>query len=57
MNEGFTAALTHCENRTDFDDEEEIFSSDLPLDFALVGSIRSDPKTLDEALHGPDTKH
>ena len=36
---------------------EEIFSSDLPPDFALVGSIRSDPKTLNEALHGPDTKH
>ena len=57
MNEGFTAALAHCENGTDFDDEEEIFSSDLPLDFALVGSIRLDPKTLDEALRGPDAKH
>ena len=57
MNEGFTATLTHCEKGTDFDDEEEIFSSNLPPDFALVGSIGSDPKTLDEALPGPDAKH
>ena len=57
MDEGFTAALAHCENGTDFDDKEEIFSSDLPLDFALVGCIVSDPKSIDEALHGPDTKH
>ena len=51
MNEGFTATLAHCENGTDFDEEEEMFSSDLPPDFA------SDSKTLDEALHGSDAKH
>ena len=57
MNEGLTAALALCENRTDLDEEEEIFSNDLLPDFALVGSIGLDPKTLDEALCGPDAKH
>ena len=57
MNEGLTATLALCKNRTDLDEEEEIFSNDLLLDFALVGSIGSDPKTLDKVLHGPNAKH
>ena len=57
MNEGLTTTLVLCENGTDLDEEEEIFSNDLPLDFALVRSIGSDPKTLDEALCGPNAKH
>ena len=57
MNEGLTTTLVLCENGTDLDEEEEILSNDLPPDFALVRSIGSDPKTLDEVLHGPDAKH
>ena len=57
MNRGLIAALTLCENRTDLDEEEEIFSNDLLPDFALVGSIGSDLKTLDKVLCGPDAKH
>ena len=50
MNEGLTAALAHCENGTDLDDEEQMFSNDLLLDFALVRNTGSDPSMLDEAL-------
>ena len=57
MNEGLTTTLALCKNGTDLDKEEEIFSNNLPPEFALVGSIGSDPKTLDEVLHGPDVKH
>ena len=44
-------------NGTDLDEEEEMFSIDLSPDFALVRSIGSDLKMLDEALQGPDAKH
>ena len=57
MNEGLTTALAHCKNRTDLDEDEEMFLTNFPPNFALVRSIGPDPKTLDEALRGPDAKH
>jgi len=63
MNEGLTAAMAHCEDLIEDESfsvgaENEIGGSldDLPPDFALVGSIGSDPQMLDEALRGPDAK-
>jgi Reverse transcriptase (RNA-dependent DNA polymerase) len=58
MNKGLIAAMAHFE---DFDDEDEPpdaeEDSDYPLnDFAFVATHPSDPKTLDEALRGPDAK-
>ena len=46
MNEGFTAALTLCENRTDLDEEEEIFSNDLLPDLLLSEVLDQIPKHL-----------
>ena len=57
INEGLTAALAHCQSRTDIDEDEEMLSTDFPPDFAFIRSICSDLKTLDKALHGPDAKH
>jgi len=64
INEGLTAAIAHCEVEGEdkkppleaTDDVDKGFSKSLP-DFALVGSIGPDPRTLDEVLRGPDAKH
>jgi hypothetical protein len=58
MNEGLIAAMAHFEY---FDDEDEPpdseEDSDYPLnDSTFVATHPSDPKTLDEALRGPDAK-
>ena len=45
MNNGFVAALVH---------EHEPDEQPLTPDFALIGPLNSEPKSLDEALRGPD---
>src|ERR1700761_8785792 len=47
MNEGYVAALVH-----EIDPEDEL----LPPDLALVGTLNSEPKSIDEALRGPDAE-
>ena len=47
MNEGLIAAVVH-----ELDQEDEM----LPPDLALVGTLNSEPKSIDEALRGPDAE-
>ena len=59
MNDRLVAAMAHFK---DFDDEDDLPSSKENFkctldDFAFVATHPDDPKTLDEALRGPDTKH
>ena len=65
MNNGLIAAITKFDNETQPAVPEELLESsdgysnqlgDLPLDMALVGYSSTDPKTLDEALHGLNAK-
>ena len=62
MNEGLTASIAQCddlknenESLTDAPDDDNT-PYDLPLDFALVGGLGSDPCSLDKALRGPNAK-
>jgi hypothetical protein len=67
INEGLTAAIALSKDQIDaddpapelVDDEGEDHAGhyyDLPPDFAMVGHCESDPKTLGEALCGPNAK-
>ena len=47
MNEGLIAAAVH-----ELDQEDEM----LPPDLALVGTLNSEPKSIDKALRGPDAE-
>jgi Reverse transcriptase (RNA-dependent DNA polymerase)/gag-polypeptide of LTR copia-type len=63
---GMTAAVTMFEEADeavcspqDVVDDDRGYSNcfyDLPPDFAMVGQVGSDPRTLDEALRGPNSK-
>jgi hypothetical protein len=60
MNEGkLTAAIAHFEDLDDENNPSEGFDNFIysQNDFALASTHPSDPKTLDEALRGPDSKH
>jgi hypothetical protein len=50
---GMVAAVTAIVEDTS---DEDIFNCFLPPDIAAVGHVGSDPKTLDEALRGPNAK-
>ena len=69
MNEGLVAGITALVEETvdgdivklideSFEAEDELPSHlyKLPPDIALAGFIGTDPKTLDEVLHGPNAK-
>ena len=67
INEGLIAAIAISEDQTDVDDPvAEIVNDkqgvyfnqyyDFPPDLAMLGQCESNPKTLDEALHGPNAK-
>ena len=61
MNEGLVAAAAiHEDLQSDNTSSEHLENNEenpyLPLDFAFVRSLCSEPKTLDEALQGPNAK-
>jgi hypothetical protein len=63
MNGGLVAGVAHAEPIDDEDpalieisDDYEHMLTDLPSDFALVGGLNSEPKSIDEALRGPNAK-
>ena len=37
-------------------EDEEDWEAELPPDFALIGTLGTEPKLLDDALSGPHTK-
>jgi len=64
INEGLISAIAHCkvegeDNESPLEATDDIDKgfSELPPDFALVGSIGPDPQMLDKVLRGPDAKH
>ena len=61
LNEGLTAAIAHVDDLPNDDESIPDNSHEdinyLYNDIMLIGSHYSDPKTLDEALRGPDSKH
>ena len=59
INEGLTAAIAHFEDPIDDGDMSNSPYEDVDCfhDLSLVGSHSSDPKTLDEALRGPNSNH
>lgn len=60
INEGLIAAISHFEDLNEDKNMSASVYEDyycLYLDIALLGSHSSDPKTLDEALRGPESKH
>ena len=61
MNEGLVAAAAIHEDLQSNDTSSEHVENDeenpyLPPDFTFVRSLCSEPKTLDEALRGPNAK-
>jgi hypothetical protein len=41
---------------TDLPEDDNGLFAELPPDFALVGTMRTEPQSIDEALHGPNAK-
>ena len=63
MNDGMTAAAAVCDDKDPMDDpfitvvdDDEDYSHLLPPDFALIGGLNSGPRSIDEALCGPDAQ-
>ena len=48
------ANIADLEN--DIPEDEEDWEADLPTDFALIGTLGTEPKSLDDALSGPHMK-
>ena len=60
LNGGLTAAIAHLDDPNEdqnVPDDSHEDTNYIYEDVALVGSHSSDPKTLDEALRGPDSEH
>ena len=44
------------EEQIKFPEDDDDVASNLPPDFALIGCMGTEPRSFDEALHGPNAK-
>lgn len=61
INEGLIAAIAeyiepYPDETTNSQSNDDGLFSELPPDFALIGSFGAEPSSIDDALHGPDAK-